>query len=58
MTYIYELFDLEDLHRALEDGFVRRQYHPTEPLVIYNYTVRERVERRHPHVSGSDRPLG
>jgi RNA ligase len=38
MTYIYELFDLEDLHRALEDGFVRRQYHPTEPLVIYNYT--------------------
>ncbi|RKR92640.1 RNA ligase [Micromonospora pisi] len=36
--YLDHLFDLRDLEQAIDDGYVRVQYHPTQPLVIYNYT--------------------
>lgn len=43
--HIADLFDLEYLDKAVEQGFVRVQTHPTEPLVIYNYTEKAQYER-------------
>lgn len=42
--HISELLDLEYLDSAVEAGFVRIQAHPTEPLVIYNYTEKAQYE--------------
>jgi len=38
MTVLADLFALEDLDRALDDGLVRVQDHPALPLRIFNYT--------------------
>ncbi|MEO3856131.1 hypothetical protein [Acrocarpospora sp. B8E8] len=38
--HIADLFDPCDLDEAIENGFVRVQVHPDEPLKIYNYTER------------------
>lgn len=40
-----ELFDLLDLDAAIDGGYVRRQYHPTLPLAILNYTEHAQFER-------------
>jgi RNA ligase len=40
-----DLLDAAALAKAIEDGFVRRQVHPSLPLAIYNYTERCQYER-------------
>lgn len=40
MTHIDDLFDREQLNKALEAGLIRRQEHPDLPRRIYNYTQR------------------
>lgn len=40
-----DLLDEQELAKAIEDGFVRRQVHPVLPLVIFNYTERCQYER-------------
>jgi RNA ligase len=40
-----DLLDEQELAKAIEDGFVRRQVHPTQPLAILNYTERTTWER-------------
>lgn len=42
--YIWDLFDLTCLDKSVEDGYVRVQEHPTEPLKIYNYTEKTQFE--------------
>ena len=42
---IADLFDPRDLEQAVEDGLVRVQTHPTEPLRILNYKERAQYER-------------
>lgn len=42
---LWELLSLPDLYAAVEQGYVRRQTHPTLPLAIYNYTERCQFER-------------
>ena len=37
---ITDLFDPDFLQQYVDDGLVRRQHHPTEPLAILNYTQR------------------
>lgn len=37
---IYDLLDPRLLNEMLDEGMVRKQYHPTEPLAILNYTER------------------
>ena len=45
MTKLGGIIDLDGLAEAIEAGFVKRQYHPSLPLVIYNYTNRCQFER-------------
>lgn len=40
-----DLLDEQELAKAIEDGFVRRQVHPSDPLFILNYTERCQYER-------------
>jgi len=40
-----DLLDEQELAQAIEDGFVRRQVHPSLPLAILNYTERATYER-------------
>lgn len=40
-----DLLDEPELVKAIEDGFVRRQVHPSQPLAILNYTERATYER-------------
>ena len=40
-----KLLDPEALAAAIADGYVRVQYHPSEPLAVYNYTERAQYER-------------
>jgi RNA ligase len=40
-----DLLDEQELAKAIEDGFVRRQVHPSMPLAILNYTERCQYER-------------
>lgn len=40
-----DLLDEAELAQAIEDGFVRRQVHPSAPLIILNYTERCQYER-------------
>lgn len=40
-----DLLDEQELAKAIEDGFVRRQVHPSQPLAILNYTERAVYER-------------
>jgi RNA ligase len=42
--HMADLFDLEYLDKAVEDGFIRVQEHPTEPLMIYNYSEKTQYE--------------
>jgi RNA ligase len=42
---LLDVLDATSLVRAIHDGHVRVQYHPTEPLAIYNYTERCQFER-------------
>ena len=44
-TTIGDLFDVPDLHRAVEAGHVRSQTHPKLPLRVYNYTELAAFER-------------
>jgi RNA ligase len=39
-----DLLDGQELAKAIEDGFVRRQVHPSMPLAILNYTERCQYE--------------
>jgi RNA ligase len=39
-----ELFDPAALNAALEGGYVRRQFHPSEPLAILNYSEKAAYE--------------
>lgn len=45
MTHLAELFDPADLAQAIEDGYVRRQVHPSLPLEILNYAEKAVYER-------------
>lgn len=38
MVHVSAIFPIADLEREMEEGWVRRQSHPTLPLYIYNYT--------------------
>jgi len=38
MTLLADVLDPAELAGAVENGHVRVQYHPTRPLMIYNYT--------------------
>lgn len=42
---VKELIDPSLLIRMIDEGYVRCQTHPTEPLAIYNYTERTQYER-------------
>ena len=40
-----DLLDEQELAKAIENSFVRRQVHPSQPLAILNYTERCQYER-------------
>lgn len=44
-VHLWDLLDLQALDKALEDGYVREQTHPTLPLRILNYTEKAQYER-------------
>lgn len=46
-----ELLDIAELERLLEEGYVRRQVHPSMPLAILNYTERCTYDRAWTNVS-------
>jgi RNA ligase len=52
-----DLLDEQELARAIEDGFVRRQVHPSMPLSILNYTERCQYERAWSNVTRTCRGL-
>lgn len=45
MIRIADLFDVDLLLRMIDEGYVRRQTHPTLPLAILNYTERAAYDR-------------
>lgn len=45
VTRLVDVIDPSELGAALRAGYVRAQEHPTEPLVIYNYTAKTQFER-------------
>lgn len=45
MIYLNDLFDLADLEASIDNGYIRRQYHNSEPLAILNYTEKSQFER-------------
>lgn len=52
-----DLLDEQELAKAIEDGFVRRQVHPSMPLLILNYTERCQYERAWTHITRTCRGL-
>lgn len=42
---LYDLLDRHHLAQMIEDGYVREQVHPSEPLCILNYTEKAAYER-------------
>jgi RNA ligase len=40
MTYLYDLLDLEELSKMMDEGRISKQVHPSLPLYIYNYTAK------------------
>lgn len=52
-----ELFSLEALFVEIEQGYVKRQLHPTLPLTILNYTDKATYERRWNRVTENCRGL-
>jgi RNA ligase len=44
-TRISDLFDVAELETLINDGYVRRQVHPSAPLSILNYTEKAQYER-------------
>jgi RNA ligase len=46
MTNLKELLDLDLLETEIADGYVKRQYHPTQPLAILNYTAAAQYAQR------------
>lgn len=55
--HISDLFDLDALQAAIDDGFVREQTHPDLPLKILNYTERTQYERAWTHITETCRGL-
>jgi RNA ligase len=45
VTHLYNIFDRELYLHMLEERFVRKQVHPTEPLAILNYAEKATFER-------------
>ena len=54
---INELFTHEALDGAIRDGFIRRQYHPSAPLAILNYTELAQFKREWNDVTRNCRGL-
>lgn len=52
-----DLLNEQELAKAIEDGFVRRQVHPELPLTILNYTERCQYERAWTDVTRACRGL-
>lgn len=46
MVKIKDIMNPDLLHRAVEEGYVRYQTHPTLPLAIWNYTERAQFDKR------------
>lgn len=44
-TRLSDIFDLDELERAIEAGLVRRKFHTTAPLAILNYAEKAVFER-------------
>lgn len=40
MTKLFEMLDMARLADAMAEGYVKRQFHPTQHLAIYNYTAK------------------
>lgn len=45
MTNLTEVVDQQLLIKMLDEGYVRQQQHPTQPLAILNYTPRTQFEK-------------
>lgn len=45
MIYLHDLFSLDGLEAAIDNGYVRRQFHQSEPLAILNYSELAQFER-------------
>ena len=56
-TFLHDLLDGAALDRALSEGYVRRQYHPGEPLAILNYTEKTAYENAWDDVTRACRGL-
>lgn len=52
-----EMFTTAQLNAAITDGFIRRQYHPTYPLAILNYTEHAQYKREWNDVTRASRGL-
>lgn len=52
-----DLFSAGQLDAAIADGFIRRQYHPTYPLAILNYTELAQFKREWNDVTRNSRGL-
>ena len=52
-----DLFSSEQLDAAIRDGFIRRQYHPSAPLAILNYTELAQFKREWNDVTRACRGL-
>lgn len=45
MIFLHDLFNLDDLEAAIDNGYVRRQFHQNEPLAVLNYSELAQFER-------------
>jgi RNA ligase len=57
MTFLFDIFPMEDFWAAADDGLIRQQVHPVQPLAILNYTEKAQYDKAWNRVTRACRGL-